>query len=201
MDRFTYSFSVWIWQHLPEKVKKLSLTSVIASFIKAILNPFETLITPVVNQLIDQKFLTTCSIESLRKHALQYGLEQKANESRDEFYNRLRIWRIIISGGGVKQSIKTALNIFTGLPENEIILKEGISSLKSGVFAIGQTPIGEGAIVHSTQLFTFTIILPDMTTMSLNRSFILNALDEFSPSNEFQIIEKRNGYDYYWEAA
>lgn len=201
MDRFTYSFSTWIWQHLPEKVKKLAQTSVIALFTKAVLKPFETLIMSMANQLYDQKFLTTCSVESLRKHALQYGIEQEANESRDEFYNRLRIWEIIISSGGVKQSIKTALNIFTGLSEDEITIKEGISSLESGVFIIGRTAIGSGAIVHSTQVFTFTIILPDLTTININRPFILNALDEFSPSNEFQIIEKRNGYDYNWGAA
>lgn len=200
MGRFAYTFTAWIWQHLPFAIRKLE-DGIIGRFTKTLLYPFEAIIITIANNLYDQIFLDSSSISSLQKHGAMYGLSQGKNEGAADYLRRLRVWRLIISSGGVKKSIKSAMNIFTGIDESVITVKEGIDSVGAPAFIIGGTPIGTGCIIHSTQIFTFTIILPDLSAVALNRSFILKALDEFSPSNEFKIIEKRSGYDYEWEAV
>jgi|GEM_PF-3266467 hypothetical protein len=200
MDRFTYSFYAWVWQHLPLKIRKLQ-DGIIGRFIKALLSPFESVITGLANTLYDQLFLDSCSGDSLQKHGMNYNLTQAIDESKDEFLQRFRIWRLIITAGGVKKSVKTALSIYTGVPGDQITITEGMGSFVFDAFKIGVTAIGSGMIVHSTQIFVFKIILPDLSALTLNRGYILNQLNEFSPSNEFIIIEKRSTGDYTWEAA
>lgn len=200
MDRFTYSFYAWVWQHLPLKIRKLQ-DGIIGRFTKLVLSPFESVIIGLANTLYDQVYLDSCSDESLQKHGVTYELTQKRDESKAEFLQRFRIWRLIITAGGVKKSVKTALSIYTGISAEQITVLEGMKSLESGAFKIGVSAIGSGAIVHSTQIFTFTITLPDLSALTLNRGYILKQLDEFSPSNEFTIIEKRSTGDYTWEAA
>ena len=197
MGRFSYSFLHWIWQHFPVRLQSLK-TSVIERFISAILLPFEFIIN-LSNNLYDQIYIGSCSEESLRKHGELYGLKQKTDEAIEDFSYRFKIWRLIISDGGIKKSIKRALQIFTGVPENQITIVEGINSLGTGPFIIGITPLGSGSIVHSTQIFTFDVILPDLFHLQLNRGYIIKELNEFSPSNEFRIIEKREEYEYVWE--
>ncbi|MCL2154032.1 MAG: hypothetical protein FWH53_00050 [Leptospirales bacterium] len=197
MDRFTYSFSRWVWQHFPIRLQSLK-ASIIERFINAILLPFE-FITNLANNLYDQIYADSCSEESLKKHGQQYGLKQKADETKEEFSHRFRIWRLIISAGGIKKSFKRALQNFTGVPEGKIKIIEGIQSLGAGPFIIGKSLLGTGSIVHSTQIFTFKVILPDLSHIQLNRAYIINELNEFSPSNEFTIIEKRGNYEYVWE--
>lgn len=197
MDRFVYSFKDWIWQHFPVRLQALK-ESIMKRFISAMLLPFKS-IANQSNNLYDQIYFSSCSEESLRKHAAPYKLEQKTDESKEDFLYRLRLWRLIITAGGIKKSIKTALKILTGVSENQIIIQEGIRSSGTGPFIIGVTPLGSGSILHSTQIFTFKVILPDLSHMQLNREHILKELDEFSPSNEFKITEKRENYDYEWE--
>jgi len=197
MDRFSYSFFNWIWQHFPVRLQSLK-TSVIERFISAILSPFEFIINRS-NDLHDQIYFGSCSEESLEKHGGSYGFVRKADESKEDFIYRLKIWRLIISAGGTKKSIKSALGVFTGIPEDQIIILDGIKLSGTGVFVIGVTPLGSGSIIHSTQVFTFSVILPDLSHMQLNRAYIIKELNEFSPSNEFRIIEKRGDYEYVWE--
>lgn len=200
MDRFTYSFYTWVWQHLPVKIKKLQ-DAIIGKFTKILLSPFESPFIGLANTLYDQLFLESCSDESLQKHGVTYELTQKRDESKAEFLQRFRIWRLIITAGGVKKSVNTALSIYTGVPVDQITIIEGMKSLESGAFKIGVSAIGSGAIVHSTQIFVFKITLPDLSALTLNRGYILKQLDEFSPSNEFTVTEKRSTGDYTWEAA
>lgn len=200
MDRFIYNFEKWVWQHMPPKIRNLGLQSVIALFTAAILKPFELIILKLANQLYDQIYRETASIETLRRRGLQYDLVQRPEENRDDFYKRVVIWEIMMLAGGVKQSIKSSIAILAGVAEPTITIDEGIKS-RSGLFSIGITPIGSGGICCSSVIFSFTVWLPDLADSNINRAYILRSLDEFSPSNKFTIIEKRSTGDYTWEAA
>ncbi len=194
MDRFAYDFGTWVWQHLHPLVIRLGMSSVWARFLTALLKPVEAILIPIANYLYDQRFLLSSSGDALDRHGAMYDLVKKADESSREFLDRILLWKIILARGGTIQGIKSIIQLFISV-EAEIIQEYYMTN----VFTIGVTPIGTGKSVSSDYLvFVFRIILPDLSDRTIDHAFIKAKIDEFSPHNEYIIIETRPGGYYAW---
>ncbi|TAL31597.1 MAG: hypothetical protein EPN93_17530 [Spirochaetes bacterium] len=194
MARFSFNFSTWVWQHLHPLTVKLGLSSIWARLLKALTKPIETVLVPIANTLYDQLYLTKCSGESLDRHAALYDLARKTDESNRELLDRILLWKIILRRGGTIQGVKSIIALFIGV-DAEIIQEFYMED----VFTIGVTALGTGKSVASDYLvFVFKIILPDLSGQSVDHAFIVKKIDEFSPHNEFIILENRPGGYYEW---
>lgn len=204
-NRYQYSFTKWIWQHLPKRIVALKETSVWARVLKTLLKPVELILVPMANEFMDAIFLSTAIDEALEKHGAEYRLKKSPGETQDEYRARLVSLRQARRAGAVKDTLKSLAFVYLG------VLPEIVEAFKndSNAFTVGITPIAPdesqapefwalnvmAAKPHDADYlaFVYWLILPDLSDReNVPRSDFVRAVERANyGGNEPIIFEKR----------
>lgn len=204
-NRFTFSFTKWIWQHLPKRIVALKETSLWGRILKVLLKPVELIGVPMANEFMDAIFLSTAVDEALEKHGEEYRLRRSPGETNDEYRARLISLRQSRRAGAVKGTIKALAFVYLG------VIPEIVESLRNGGvgFKIGMTKIAprednkpefyaldvnaKGPYDELYRAFVFWVILPDLSDrVNVPVAEFVRAIERVNyGGNEPVIFEKR----------
>lgn len=204
-DRFQYSFTKWIWQHLPKRIVALKETSLWGRVLKTLLKPVQVLLVPMANEFMNAIFLTTAKDEALEKHGAEYRLRKSPGETQDEYRARIVSLRQARRSGAVKSTLKSLAFVYLG------VNAEIIEAFKndSNAFTVGVTPIAPDdtkppqfyalGVAAAPPLdsdflaFTYWIILPDLSAReNVPRTDFVRAVERANyGGNEPIVFEKR----------
>ncbi len=204
-NRFQYSFTKWIWQHLPRRIVALKETSLWGRVLKTILKPIEIVLVPMANEFMDAIFLSTAKDEALEKHGAEYRLKKDPGETEDEYRARIISLRQARRSGAVKSTLKSLSFVYLG------VIPEIVEAFKneSNAFVVGVTPIAPdeskppefwglnvmAALPHDEKYlaFVYWLILPDLSDREgVPRTEFVRAVERSNyGGNEPIIFEKR----------
>lgn len=204
-DRFQYSFTKWIWQHLPKRIVALKETSLWGRVLKTLLKPVEIVLVPMANEFMDAIFLSTAKDEALDKHGAEYRLKKNPGETQDEYRARIISLRQARRAGAVKGTLKSLSFVYLG------VIPQIVESMHNdGVgFKIGFTKIApsednkpefyalnvnaKGPYDELYRAFVYWLILPDLSAReNVPRGEFVRAVERANyGGNEPVIFEKR----------
>ncbi len=203
--RFSYSFTKWIWQHLPKRILALKETSVWARVLKTLGIPLPNVLIGMANELYDAPFLRTAVGDSLDKHGESYRVRRNPGETDPDYRARLISVRQSRRSGAVKGTLKALAYVYLG------VIPEIIEALTNdgNAFTVGETVIAPdennppifwalnvaAALPHDALYlaFVYWIVLPDLSAQSgVQRSEFVRAIERANyGGNEPIIFEKR----------
>jgi len=193
MLRYNFDFDSIIWQHLRLSIQNKGKKSIWYRLLFALTSFFVKLFE-CADYIYSNIFIQFMNIESLRKIAKHYNLIQLPGESIEDFRMRIQVYKALLSQYCSVKLIKQIFMITCGV-EPTILQYTDYT-----IFTIGVTPLGEGVCINSVYgKFIWRAILPDLSSIEINRDLIKQLIDQFSiPSNGYYIIEKRPTGDYIW---
>lgn len=203
--RFTYSFTNWIWKHLPKRIIALKETSTWARVLKTLGIAVPDILIGAANELYDAPFLRSAVDDALDKHGESYRVKRNPGETNDEYRARLISVRQSRRAGAVKGTLKALAYVYLGvLPEiieaftnddNYFLVGESVlapdENNPAQFYALN---VKAAAPYDSLYLaFVYWIVLPDLSARTgVPRSDFVRAIERSNyGGNEPIIFEKR----------
>lgn len=194
MLNITFSFTLWVWQHFPKKIRRVGEFSVVGRFIYSLLLPIKDQFIPTATELFAAVYEHSRTGVELTKTGILYVLTKSDSESDADFLIRIQKKKVINRSGNTKKAVKEIITMMIGV-EAEIFEAHALPG-----FVVGKTTLGIATCAEASfYMFVFKIILPDLSDKNINHDVIRQYLDEYSPNNEFLIFENRSSVLYAWQ--